>query len=59
MSFQLMALPRVPLQVLLWLADEDFPAKITFLFDATVEDQLPLDVIFGLVSELCYRLEEV
>jgi len=58
-SFQVMALPRVPLQVLLWLADEDFPAKITFLFDATVEDQLPLDVIFGLVSELCYRLEEV
>ena len=58
-SFQVMALPRVPLQVLLWLADEDFPAKITFLFDATVEDQLQLDVIFGLVSELCYRLEEV
>ena len=58
-SFQVMALPRVPLQVLLWLADEDFPAKITFLFDATVEDQLPLDVIFGLVCELCFRLEEI
>ena len=58
-AFQVMALPRVPIQVLLWLADEDFPAKITFLFDATVEVHLPLDVIFGLVSELCYLLEEV
>ena len=58
-SFQVMALPRIPIQVLLWLADEDFPAKITFLFDATIEEHLPLDVIFGLVSELCFRLEEV
>jgi hypothetical protein len=58
-SFQVMALPRIPIQVLLWLADEDFPARTTFLFDATIEEHLPLDVIFGLVSELCYRLEEV
>ena len=57
-AFQVMALPRIPVQVLLWLADEDFPARITFLFDATVEAHLPLDVIFGLVSELCYRLKE-
>lgn len=59
LSFQVMALPRIPVQVLLWLADEDFPARITFLFDATIEEHLPLDVIFGLVSELCFRLEEV
>jgi hypothetical protein len=58
-SFQVMALPRIPIQMLLWLADEDFPARITFLFDATIEEHLPLDVIFGLVSELCFRLEEV
>ena len=58
-AFQVMALPRIPIQMLLWLADEDFPAKITFLFDATIEEHLPLDVIFGLVSELCFRLEEV
>jgi hypothetical protein len=58
-SFQVIALPRIPVQVLLWLADEDFPARITFLFDATIEEHLSLDVIFGLVSELCFRLEEV
>ncbi len=58
-AFQVMALPRIPVQVLLWLADEDFPARITFLFDATIEEHLHLDVIFGLVSELCFRLEEV
>jgi hypothetical protein len=58
-SFKVMALPRIPVQVLLWLADEDFSARITFLFDATIEEHLSLDVIFGLVSELCFRLEEV
>ena len=55
-SFQVMAFPRVPLQVLLWLTDEDFPAQISFLFDATIEQHFPLDVIFALVCALCFRL---
>jgi len=58
-SFQVMAFPRVPVQVLLWLTDEVFPARISFLFDATIEHHLPLDVIFGLVSELCFRLGDM
>ena len=57
-SFQLMALPRVPIQAILWRADEDFSARINFLFDSTIEQHLPLDVIYGLVSELCFRLLE-
>jgi len=56
-SFQVMALPRIPVQVLLWHTDEDFPAQISFLFDATIEQHFPLDVIFGLVCEICFRLE--
>jgi len=55
-SFQVMAFPRVPIQVILWLADEEFPARVTFLFDSTIEHHLPLDAIYGLVSELCFRL---
>ena len=55
-SFQVMAFPRIPIQVILWLADEDFPARVTFLFDSTIEQHLPLDVIYGLVSELCIHL---
>ena len=58
-SFQVMAFPRVPVQVLLWLTDEVFPAQISFLFDATIEQHLPLDVIFGLVCELCFRLGDM
>ena len=57
-SFQLMAFPRVPVQSVLWRADEDFPARINFLFDSTIEQHIPLDVIYGLVSELCFRLME-
>jgi hypothetical protein len=58
-SFQVMAFPRVPVQVFLWLTDEAFPAEIRFLFDATIEQHFPLDVIFGLVSELCFRLGDM
>ena len=57
-SFQLVAFPRVPIQSVLWRADEDFPARINFLFDSTIEQHIPLDVIYGLVSELCFRLME-
>ena len=51
-SFQVAVLPRVPLQVVLWFEDKDFPARISFLFDSTVEKHLPLDAIYGLVCEL-------
>ena len=57
-SFQLMAFPRVPIRAVLWRADEDFPARINFLFDSTIEQHIPFDVIYGLVSELCFRLED-
>jgi hypothetical protein len=57
-SFRLMAFPRVPIQTVLWRADEDFHARINFLFDSTIEQHIPFDIIYGLVSELCFRLGE-
>ena len=40
-SFQVMAFPRVPLQVLLWLTDEDFHAQISFSFDGSTAVVFP------------------
>jgi len=50
------ALPRVPVFMVLWAADEEFPARLNVLFDASIEQHLPLDAIYGLVSEICYRM---
>jgi len=52
-AIELPALPRVPVRVVLWLADEEFPASAGMLFDSSVERHLPMDVIYGLGVELC------
>jgi len=50
------ALPRVPVIMVLWQADEEFPARLSCLFDASIEQHLPLDAIYGLVTELCRHM---
>jgi len=50
------ALPRVPVIMILWGADEEFPARLSVLFDASIEQHLPLDAIYGLVTEICRRI---
>jgi len=49
--------PRVPVIMVLWQADEEFPARLSVLFDASIEQHLPLDAIYGLVTELCRRID--
>ena len=49
-SFTLPALPRIPAAYLLWCGDEEFPAKVNVLLDATADQQLPLDMIWTLVN---------
>jgi hypothetical protein len=51
------ALPRVPVVMVLWRADEEFPARLNIVFDATIDQHLPLDAITGLVTEICRRME--
>lgn len=57
-AFRLFALPRVPLDYILWAEDDEFPARLTVLFDATVSEHLPLDVIWALVHLTTRRLAE-
>lgn len=43
-------LPKIPIYYLLWVADEEFPAKVSILFDRSIEYHLSADAIWGIVS---------
>ncbi len=47
-SLKLLPLSRVPVVPILWLADEEFPARADLLFDSACEVQLPVDVIWAI-----------
>jgi hypothetical protein len=51
-SFILKAFPYVPLQYVLWGADEEFPPSVQLLFDSSVDHYLPLEdiVVLGQVT---------
>jgi hypothetical protein len=51
-SFRLWPLPKIPLGYILWLADEEFPARVVITFDGSVGEHLPLDVIWALVNQV-------
>lgn len=55
-SFRLLALPKVLLAYILYEEDEEFPARLTITFDASVASHLPLDSIFALVNVVADRL---
>jgi len=44
---RLFPFPRVPVTMILWRADEEFPARADMFFDATCEQHLPTDVIWS------------
>jgi len=48
----LMPFPRVPVTLILWLEDDEFPARCSLLFDDTCELHLPADMLWS-VAMLC------
>jgi len=50
------ALPRVPIAILWWDADDEFPSRAEMLFDATAPNHLPIDGCAVLGSWLTSRL---
>jgi hypothetical protein len=46
-------LPRVPVTLILWLEDEEFPAKADLFFDSTCECQLALSDIVWATAMMC------
>ena len=49
-------LPRVPVTMTLWLADEEFPARAGLFFDSTCSLQLPTDILWSLARLCCLAL---
>jgi hypothetical protein len=55
-SYAFQALPRVPILVVYWQGDEDFPASFQVLFDASASHYLPTDAYAILGSTITRRL---
>ncbi len=48
-SVRLFPLPRVPVTIILWMEDEEFPARANLLFDSTVDYQISLsDIVWSI-----------
>ena len=52
-AYSFWALPRVPVAVVFWEGDEEFPAKAQVLFDSSSAGYLPTDSLAGLGAEVC------
>ncbi len=55
-SAVLSVLPKLPFQVLLWLADDEFDARASLLVDAGALDHVPPDALAALANLLVQRL---
>jgi hypothetical protein len=55
-SYRFLVFPRLPAAVLLWLADDEFDARATFLFDKTAGRQMALDSLWLVTHLLTTRL---
>ncbi|HEY5999853.1 MAG TPA: DUF3786 domain-containing protein [bacterium] len=47
-AVELPALPKVPVTIILWRADDEFPARADLLFDASAPRHLPTDVLWAI-----------
>ena len=55
-GFEFDVLPNIPLQLILYAADEEFPAEANILFDRTIGEILSPEDIAWLAGMLVYRL---
>lgn len=47
-SLRILPFPRLPLTLVLWLEDEEFPARVELLVDSSSIMHLPIDVIWSI-----------
>jgi hypothetical protein len=50
-SVQLFPLPRIPVVIILWQEDEEFPPRTDLLFDSTCEFHLALDILWSIAMK--------
>ena len=52
----IIAFPRVPITIVLWRGDNEFPARGNVLFDATISHYLPTEDVTVLCETISWRL---
>jgi hypothetical protein len=51
-AFEFFFFPRLPVRLILWLADEEFPARMIFLFDQSANQHFKLDGLWAVGKAL-------
>lgn len=55
-GFRFEITPDIPITVLLWAGDDDFPAEAKILYDRSIGELLSLDILFALAVGVCSRI---
>ena len=55
-AYSFLFFPRLPVAILLWTADDEFPARASMLVDWTADQHLALDGLLGVMSVMEERL---
>jgi len=55
-AFSFSIAPDLPVAVLYWAGDEDFPAEAKILYDRSVTELFTLDIVFALAVGVCTRI---
>jgi len=55
-AFRFNFFPRVSMAFVLWLEDDEFPARVSLLFDSTADRHMALDVIWAVALLSCQRM---
>ena len=48
--------PRIPVIVLFWDGDEDFPPETKIMYDKSISEHLTPDIVFTMALEICNRI---
>jgi hypothetical protein len=57
-AFEFQLLPRIPLICILWVEDDEFPARISYLFDSSIEEHFNLDLILAMVNQFSLKMKD-
>lgn len=55
-AYRFLITPDIPVAVLYWRGDDDFPAEAKVLYDRSVTESLTLDILYALGVGVCSRV---
>lgn len=55
-AYRFQVFPKIPVYYLLWEGDDEFPPRLTVLFDRSIDEHLAPDAVWGLFNLLTGRL---